>query len=980
MKRMLINATQEEEMRVALVDGQRIYDLDIESAGHEQKKANIYKGVITRVEPSLEAAFVDYGVERHGFLPLKEIAREYFQPGFSFTNRASLKDAIKEGQEVIVQIEKEERGLKGAALTTFISLAGSYIVLMPNNPRAGGISHRIEGEDRQELKEALDSLEIPHGMGVIVRTAGVGKSPEELKWDLEILVKHWKMIKEVSDNRPAPFLIHQEGDIVLRAIRDYLRQDIGEILIDNKDVFEQVKKQISIVRPDFITKVHMFNGEDPLFSHFQIESQIESAYHREVKLPSGGSIVIDPTEALTSIDVNSAKATKGGDIEETALQTNIEAAEEIARQLRLRDVGGLIVVDFIDMTPIKNQREIENRMREAVRQDRARIQFAKISRFGLLEMSRQRIRPSLGESTSHICPRCCGQGTIRDNGSLSLSILRIIEEEALKDNTANVCARVPIEVAAYLMNEKRNVLDGIERRHDVRVYILPDEHMQSPNYEVTRMKESESGDIHTFSLMRKNSTQNNVAPSNFPAASEDKTLSVRTAKSDAQQPAIDLSSISNVAPPPPAPKTQTNLQKVGLFKRWMNSIVGLFKVENDVEEEKSTEKTTKVKHIYSKHERKGARDNRRKNVNSRNNSKNEVATDSSEKTTYNNNRKNNNHKNVNKQKPTKVAENRPVIEETIEIKEPRKKKQKPVVEHNDVVDNMINEIVDVAPQTEVALDNVITQETPATDNKKPRRERKPKQNQKQESSENASAKKDRKEKKPNKTPHNKKTQETDVANAVIVPKAPKPEYIAPAIIGCISNVNFVSVEMTEPAACDLEEVPASEGVLTEATFNIAKKPAGFAAIENVYAAEMTEPAAAELLAAEATEGRNDTDMFMDKHVYAGFSAIANLAHVPMTEAKEVEVVAAKTEDAVAEAVAENKEEVVSTPAENTTVEATPVVNAEEQSNVQDAVTPESVKLSTETVEEAKVETNPVETNTAIDATSTVVSSEEHQNQ
>ncbi|WP_454901106.1 ribonuclease E, partial [Aggregatibacter sp.] len=419
MKRMLINATQKEELRVALVDGQRLFDLDIESPGHEQKKANIYKGKITRVEPSLEAAFVDYGAERHGFLPLKEIAREYFPADYVYQGRPNIRDIISEGQEVIVQVNKEERGNKGAALTTFISLAGSYLVIMPNNPRAGGISRRIEGDERLELKDALSSLDVPEGVGLIVRTAGVGKSPEELQWDLKVLLHHWEAIKQASESRPAPFLIHQESDVIVRAIRDYLRRDIGEILIDSPKVYEKAKAHIKLVRPDFINRVKLYQGEVPLFSHYQIESQIESAFQREVRLPSGGSIVIDATEALTAIDINSARSTRGGDIEETALNTNLEAADEIARQLRLRDLGGLIVIDFIDMTPVRHQREVENRIRDAVRQDRARIQISRISRFGLLEMSRQRLSPSLGESSHHVCPRCQGTGKIRDNESLS---------------------------------------------------------------------------------------------------------------------------------------------------------------------------------------------------------------------------------------------------------------------------------------------------------------------------------------------------------------------------------------------------------------------------------------------------------------------------------------------------------------------------------------------------------------------------------
>jgi ribonuclease E len=488
VKRMLINATQQEEIRVALVDGQKLYDLDIESPQHANKKANIYKGVITRIEPSLEAAFVDYGVERHGFLPLKEVAPEYYPEGTDFSNRASLKTALKEGTEVIVQIEKEERGLKGAALTTYVSLAGSYLVLMPNNPRAGGISRRIEGEDRTDLKSAMKGLQVPEGMGIIVRTAGVGKTSEELSWDLQILTKLWGMIKDAASKRKAPFLIHQESNIALRAIRDYLREDVGEILVDSKSVYDEVLHYIKLVRPEFENKVHFYDNIDvPLFSKFQIESQIDSAYQREVRLPSGGAIVIDPTEALTSIDVNSAKATHGGDIEETALQTNIEAAEEIARQLRLRDIGGLVVIDFIDMTPLKNQREIENRMHEAVRQDRARIQFSRISRFGLLEMSRQRLRPSLEESSSHVCPMCKGQGTVRDTSSLALSIMRLIEEESHKENSGDVYAVCPVDVATFILNEKRDQLAKIEEHNNIRITVVPDQHYMPQEYMVQRV-------------------------------------------------------------------------------------------------------------------------------------------------------------------------------------------------------------------------------------------------------------------------------------------------------------------------------------------------------------------------------------------------------------------------------------------------------------------------------------------------------------
>ncbi|SMY35805.1 Ribonuclease E [Photobacterium malacitanum] len=500
MKRMLINATQKEELRVALVDGQKLFDLDIESPGHESKKANIYKGRITRIEPSLEAAFVDYGAERHGFLPLKEVAKDYFPSNYSYQGRPNIKEVLKEGQEVIVQVDKEERGNKGAALTTFISLAGSYLVLMPNNPRAGGISRRIEGEERTQLKAALSTLELPHGMGLIVRTAGVGKSGEELEWDLNVLLNHWSAVKEAAESQAAPFLIHQESNVIARAIRDYLRRDIGEILIDSPQVFDRARDHIKLIRPDFLSRIKRYEGEVPLFSHYQIESQIDSAFQREVRLPSGGSVVIDPTEALTSIDINSARATKGGDIEETALQTNLEAADEIARQLRLRDLGGLVVIDFIDMTPVRHQREVENRLREAVRVDRARVQIGRISRFGLLEMSRQRLSPSLAEASHHVCPRCTGTGVVRDNESLSLSILRLIEEEALKDNSSQVVAIVPVPVASYLLNEKRPAVQHIEKYHNVRVVIVPNADMETPHFEVLRIREGEEQDTLSYHL------------------------------------------------------------------------------------------------------------------------------------------------------------------------------------------------------------------------------------------------------------------------------------------------------------------------------------------------------------------------------------------------------------------------------------------------------------------------------------------------
>lgn len=488
MNRMLINATQQEELRVALVAGQRLYDLDIERPGKEQKKANIYKGKIIRIEPSFDSAFVDFGGDRHGFLPFKEIAPEYYITEPKDNERLNIKELVKEGQEVMIQIVKEERGNKGAALTTYISLAGCYLVLMPNNPRAGGISRRIEGEDRHEMREILSTLNLPEEMGLIIRTAGVGKNQEELQWDLSILLRHWEAIKKAYNERPAPFLIHQESNVIIRAIRDYLRKDIDEILVDNIDLYHKARDHIQLIRPDFINRVKLYEDSVPLFNRFQIENQIESAFQREVRLPSGGTIVIDHTEALVAIDINSGKATRGGDIEETALNTNLEAAEEIARQLRLRDLGGLIVIDFIDMSPTRNQREVENRLRDALKMDRARVQIGRVSRFGLLEMSRQRLRPSLGETSHEPCPRCHGQGTVRGIESLALLTLRLIEEDAIKEKTAQVRAQLPIEVATYLLNEKRHAINEIETRHHVGILVIPNAHLETPQYKVERLR------------------------------------------------------------------------------------------------------------------------------------------------------------------------------------------------------------------------------------------------------------------------------------------------------------------------------------------------------------------------------------------------------------------------------------------------------------------------------------------------------------
>lgn len=487
MKRMLFNATQQEELRVAIVDGQKLIDIDIETTGREQRKSNIYKGVITRIEPSLEACFVNYGEERHGFLPFKEVARSYFREGVDVRN-ASIKDALREGQEIMVQVEKEERGNKGAALTSFVSLAGRYLVLMPNNPRGGGVSRRVEGEDRQELRDTMDQLDLPTGMSVIARTAGIGRNVDELQWDLNYLMQLWRAIEGAGQSSSGAFLIYQESSLVIRAIRDYFQPDIGEILIDTDDIYEQAQQFMSHVMPDMVHRVKRYRDDVPLFSRFQIEHQIETAYSRTVPLPSGGAIVIDHTEALVSVDVNSARATRGSDIETTAFNTNLEAADEVARQLRLRDLGGLIVIDFIDMENAKNQREVEGRLKDALHYDRARVQMGKISRFGLMELSRQRLRPSLSEGSHVTCPRCNGTGHIRDTESSALQVLRIIQEEAMKENSASIHVQAPVDVAAFLLNEKRGEILKIETRHRVAVIMIPNKHLETPHYKLERIK------------------------------------------------------------------------------------------------------------------------------------------------------------------------------------------------------------------------------------------------------------------------------------------------------------------------------------------------------------------------------------------------------------------------------------------------------------------------------------------------------------
>ena len=487
MKRMLFNATQAEELRVAIVDGQKLIDLDIESATKEQRKSNIYKAVITRLEPSLEAAFVDYGADRHGFLPFKEVSRAYFKSDVE-PGKARIQDALSVGQELIVQVDKDERGNKGAALTTFISLAGRYLVLMPNNPRGGGVSRRVEGEDRQELRDIMDRLEVPQGASLIARTAGIGRSYEELQWDLNYLLQLWNAIEGAANSQSGAFLIYQESSLVIRAIRDYFHAEIGEILIDTDDVYEQAQQFMSHVMPGTVSRVKRYHDDVPLFSRFQIEHQIESAYSRQVNLPSGGAVVIDHTEALVACDVNSGRATRGADIEETAFKTNCEAADEIARQLRLRDLGGLIVIDFIDMENTRNQREVENRLRDALRFDRARVQTGKISRFGLLELSRQRLRPTLAETSYIPCPRCNGTGHTRSTESSALHILRILEEEAMKENTGALHCQMPVDVATFLLNEKRSDIAKIELRQKVNLVLIPNIHMETPQHSIVRLR------------------------------------------------------------------------------------------------------------------------------------------------------------------------------------------------------------------------------------------------------------------------------------------------------------------------------------------------------------------------------------------------------------------------------------------------------------------------------------------------------------
>ncbi|WGZ93188.1 MAG: Rne/Rng family ribonuclease [Candidatus Thiothrix putei] len=635
MKRILINATQPEEIRVAMVDGQRLYDLDIEHSLRAQKKANIYKGVITRVEPSLEAVFVNYGAQRHGFLSFREVAPEFYNPNAKYTGRPNVKDVMREGMEILVQVDKEERGNKGAALTTYLSLAGRYLVLMPNNPKAGGVSRRIEGDDRQQIKQTLSELDIPDSMGVIVRTAGIERDAEELSWDLDYLKTLWNAIQQAYQQHKGPTLLYQESNVIIRALRDYFRRDIGEIVIDNDKVFNQARDFMQAVMPHNIRKLKLYTDGTPLFSRFQVENQIETAYQRTVALPSGGAIVIDHTEALISIDINSARATKGHDIEETALNTNLEAADEIARQLRLRDLGGLVVIDFIDMLPSKHQREVEKRLRDAMKLDRARVQVGRISRFGLLEMSRQRLRPSLGESSQIVCPRCTGQGHIRSTDSMALSILRLVEEEAMKEMTGKVIARLPVSVATFLLNEKRQAITDIQQRRNVDLTIIPNPYMETPHYDISRIRNDNLEDEEGQS-----SYQYIPAP---PATEE--TVQQDTSKLQAPTEAA----VTNVMPSTPAPQsarssqtetsaatlsvtTVTQIKGPGLMRRIFNSLFGSSpNVDKAAEVAESKAETAapaipKRNDQQQRNDRRGERNSEQRNRN-RNNGRSDVAPD-----------------------------------------------------------------------------------------------------------------------------------------------------------------------------------------------------------------------------------------------------------------------------------------------------------------------------------------------------------------
>ncbi len=620
MKRMLFNARQAEELRVAIVDGQTLIDLDIETLGKEQRKGNIYTGTITRIEPSLEACFVDYGMDRHGFLPFKEVSRAYFQDYEG--GKVRIQDVLKEGMQVIVQVEKDERGNKGAALTTYISLAGRYLVLMPNNPRGGGVSRRIEGEERAELKEAMAQLDVPHGMSLIARTAGIGRTAEELAWDFNYLLQLWRAIEEAAAAHPEPYLLFMESSLVIRAIRDYFRPDIGEILVDNPEVYEQVSEFMSYVMPNNLGRLKLYNDHIPLFSRLQIEQQIETVFSREVTLPSGGAIVIDHTEALVSVDVNSARSTRGADIEETAFRTNMEAAEEVARQMRLRDLGGLVVIDFIDMEDAKHQREVENTLKDALKRDRARVQMGKLSKFGLLELSRQRLQPALAESSHIACPRCAGTGVIRSIESTALHVLRLIQDAAMKENTGEVHAQVPVDVATFLLNEKRAELFGMEERLDVSVFLIPNPHLENPHYEISRIRVDDLDD--------------NAAPSykrvTQPESSE--TVPFANKKGEkATRPEPAVKGVHHASPPPVVASSSQSWWES--FKGWLKKLFG----------GGASEPAAPAKKSSSRNERSGGTSNKRSNRRNKRRENNAEKADNSNADSNNGERKNSRNRN-----------------------------------------------------------------------------------------------------------------------------------------------------------------------------------------------------------------------------------------------------------------------------------------------------------------------------------------------
>ena len=836
MKRILINATQAEELRVAMVNGQLMYDLDIEVPSREQKKSNIYKGVITRVEPSLEAAFVNYGAERHGFLPFKEISKIYFAEGAkSEGGRYNIKDAVKEGQQIIVQVEKEERGNKGAALTSFISLAGRFLVSMPHNPRAGGVSRRIEGEDREQIRQVMSEIEMPTGMGIIARTAGVGRTTEEMQWDLDYLTQLWGAIEKAAEEQDAPFLIYQESDIVIRALRDHYKSDIGEVLIDSQTAYDRAHEFMSMVMPNALHKLKKFEDKLPLFNRYQIENQIESAFARSVNLPSGGSIVIDHTEALTAIDINSARATKGSDIEDTALNTNLEAADEIARQLRIRDLGGLVVIDFIDMLKNKNQRDVEQRLRNAVHEDRARVQIGRISRFGLMEMSRQRLRPSLGESSQIVCPRCSGHGSIRDVESLSLSVLRLLEEDALKENTGRIVANLPVECATYLLNEKRNIIADIEERNSVHCVIVPDPNLETPHFKIERVRDDDT-------LRHESNYKSSYEMTTEEAAGY--TPAEKPAAATPAQTAVVQRITPAAKPESAAPKPVEKEKQGGLFSKVINVIFGNNDKTEEAKPEEKPEQNTARRNNNRNRNRPAQnrnRNNRNQNQNKRNNNRDENKRDdqvaansasdnkpneqkeSSENRPRNQKPRNNRNRNQNRQRRQNTDSNQNTTDqqndnkpstETQDKSTPQKAVQAnpEVIDSKEVVNNNTTQAVDTTSstpnETKPASTNKGNEEKPRRNN----RNRKPRARPQNSKPETAN-----KDENPNKTdsPSPKVQAESTSTNQPVKEKPAIP------VSRNVSSVNTPS--FAKPAEKDNDKVDKASKATAPASTEV-KKP------------------------------------------------------------------------------------------------------------------------------------------------------------